>query len=246
MSDWRLIALDMDGTLLEREGTISAENKLWIRKAREAGVEVTLATGRYIRLVQPYVEELGLNAPVVTNNGSEVWTADGKLLQRHIMKTEDIRFLHDLALEYNTYYWSSVAGNMFKPSNFPELIEDYQWLKFGFHHENQDVIERIWDKIERRGQLELSSSGKKNIEINPLGITKVTGLQVVCRVLGISPAQVVTMGDGLNDVAMLKWSGLGIAMDNAPESVKAASNRTTAHYLEHGVAKAIEQLLREI
>ena len=66
MSDWKLIALDMDGTLLGSGGSISEENRKWIQKARQSGVEVTLATGRHIRTVQPYAR--GSKASVTCSN----------------------------------------------------------------------------------------------------------------------------------------------------------------------------------
>lgn len=243
MTHWKLIALDLDGTLLNEEGSISDENRKGILQARKAGIEVTIATGRPARLIYPYINQLQLTAPFVAANGSEVWTADGRLLERHTLKPADVSFLYDIALEFGTRYYSSVAGHVFPPGTFPEKIEDHQWLKFGFQSEYPGLIERIGKRLADYGRLEITSSGPTNVEVNPEGISKATGLQTVCRYLGIDRRAVVAIGDGLNDVAMMRWAGLGIAMGNAHEEVKAVAGQVTVHHQEHGVARAIEHIL---
>ncbi len=243
MNRWRLIALDMDGTLLQAGGTISEQNLQWIHRARNAGIEVTIATGRPKRMIIPYLELLGIQVPFVVANGSEVWTSGGVLLERHTINHDDIRFLYALAQAYGIHFWSSVVDQVFKPGAFPEEIERYQWLKFGFKSEEPHVMGEIWKRLKAYGRLELSSSDPSNIEVNPKGITKATGLQKVCDYLNITAQQVVTMGDGLNDVAMLRWAGLGVAMANAPAEVQAYADTTTDHHEQDGVAKAIQKLL---
>src|SRR5690606_38231292 len=82
LMDIRLIALDMDGTLLDSSENISPENRKWIRKATEAGIAVCLATGRGIYSVERYVQELGLDTPMVLVNGSEVRRNVGEVWER--------------------------------------------------------------------------------------------------------------------------------------------------------------------
>ncbi|MEW9667775.1 Cof-type HAD-IIB family hydrolase [Ammoniphilus sp. 3BR4] len=244
MTRWRLIALDMDGTLLGKDGTVSPENKKWIRRAREAGIEVTIATGRPCRMIRSYLECLDLQVPFVAANGSEVWTMDGSLLERHTLCHQDIAFLHQLARKYGTHFWSSVVGEVFKPDTFPEDVERYHWLKFGFKSEDPEIIEQLWKRLKSYGKLECTSSDPTNIEVNPEGVSKATGLQRVCDYLGILPEQVAAMGDGLNDVAMLRWAGMGFAMGNAPLEVRSSADRVTPPHWEDGVAQAIQWLLR--
>jgi 5-amino-6-(5-phospho-D-ribitylamino)uracil phosphatase len=246
MNRWQLIALDMDGTLLRRDGTVSAENRKWIQKAREQGIEVTLATGRHIRSALPYMEELGFTAPVVTSNGGEVWTADLVLLERHPLPLEDVRFLHEIALQYKkygTHIWANTINEIVHWDTFPEKIEQMIWLKFGYQNNDLSVIQEILHRLQAYGRFEITNSDPRNIEVNPAGINKASGLQTVCEHLRISPSRVVTMGDSLNDVAMLRWAGMGIAMGNAQEEVKAAADSVTASHEQDGVARAIERLL---
>jgi HAD superfamily hydrolase (TIGR01484 family) len=194
----------------------------------------------------PYISSLALSVPVVTNNGSEVWTVDGTLLERHLLRHSDIHFLHQLAMEYGCYFWTSAVGHTFKGDAFPRVIEDYEWLKFGFFSKEDTVMQEIWQRLKDYGQLELSASATTNIEVNAQGITKATGLQSVCRILQWDAPQVVTIGDGLNDVPMFEWSAQSFAMDNAPFSVKQKAKLITGHHLDHGVAQAIHKIVDEM
>jgi HAD superfamily hydrolase (TIGR01484 family) len=244
MPDWKLIALDMDGTSLDLGLDISEENRHWMRRAMAAGIQVTFATGRHIKgPVSRFMRELGMTAPVVTLNGGEVWTADGQLLDRHPHDPEDIKFLHQLAESFGVHHWATTSEGVVSDEPLPPRVADYVWLKFGFYADDLQAVRRIWGILEERDRFELSNSDPHNIEVNPKGVTKAAGLEVVCRHLGIKPSQVVVMGDSLNDVAMIRWAGLGIAMGNAQSEVKRVADWVTDTCQAHGVARAIERLL---
>ncbi|UOF89103.1 Cof-type HAD-IIB family hydrolase [Fodinisporobacter ferrooxydans] len=246
MNRWSLIALDMDGTLLNKQGAISEENRLAVKHAMEVGIEVTIATGRHIKNILPFAEELGLKAPLVTTNGSEVWTIQGELLERHILSSPDVHFLHDLALRYEIEYWAYSVEQRFQSDSFPESIASYDWLKFGFQSDRPEQINRIWNELSKRGDWELTNSDPLNIEVNPKGITKSFGLQKVCDYLEIPSDQVVAIGDSLNDIAMIEWAGFGVAMGNAQQAVKNIADHVTASHVDHGVARCIEFLLQNM
>lgn len=242
MDKWKLIALDMDGTTLSKDGSISEANRAWISKAGEAGVQVTFATGRHLEgVVRHYIEDLHCQVPVVTLNGGEVWTTDGQLLARQPFPEADIKWLFDLARKNGLSYWGATALGMLPMDAFPATMAEETWLKFGVYGEDGALIRKVWSQIQADGRFEISNSHPLNIEVNPRGVTKATGLQVVCDYLGIEARQVVTMGDSLNDVAMLQWAGLGIAMDNAQPAVKEVADVITCHSEDDGVAKAIEK-----
>jgi HAD superfamily hydrolase (TIGR01484 family) len=101
MPKYRLLALDMDGTLLDDEQRISPENREWIGRAREAGVTVIFATGRGYQSLLPYAEELNLDSPIVAVNGSEIWRRPGELHERHPLGRDDVRQLYALALQHD-------------------------------------------------------------------------------------------------------------------------------------------------
>lgn len=243
MQEWKLIALDMDGTLLNEDLTVSEENKYWIRQARDAGIEVTLSSGRYITYVTPFIEELGLAVPVVTNNGCEVWRADGRLIERNTLDLEHSVFLNNLAIEFGIEYRGYSAEGRFYESDMPKDLAPYTWLMYLYFVRDPIVLVQIWERLERHGGFELTMSSPYKIDVNPKGIHKGRGLATVCKHLGIHPGEVVALGDSINDVPMLKWAGMGIAMDNAIDEVKQSAWWVTEDHRRHGVARAIERLL---
>lgn len=243
MGSYKLVALDMDGTLLDDEQRISEENRKWIHRAIEHGVPVMFATGRGVQSVKPYVEELSLASPMVSVNGGEVWEAPDRLLSRHVMDPAWIRELHSIALRYDTWYWGFGTEGLFNKDRWAEDVESIEWLKFGFYTEEPGVLEEIRKQVELPGHYEMTNSHICNIEINPLGVSKASGIQEVCNLLHIGMDQVIAMGDSLNDLKMLQAVGLGVAMGNAQEAVKAIADHVTATNLENGVAKVIQEYI---
>lgn len=245
MATWKLIALDMDGTLLDENQQVSAENQRWIARARMSGIEVTLATGRLRRaLVQDVVASLGLQVPLVTVNGGEVWSAAGELLEQHAFASDDVAFLLALAERYDIGFWASpTVGEPVHPDTLPSAYRDMQWLKFGFYTQSAGLTRELRLLLEGMQRFEVSNSAPLNLEVNPRGVTKATGLARVCTELGIEPHDVIAMGDSLNDIPMFRFVGRAIAMGNAQPEVKAAAAEITADHRQHGVARAIERLL---
>ncbi|MFK7694662.1 Cof-type HAD-IIB family hydrolase [Paenibacillus sp. HJGM_3] len=242
MGRYKLLAIDMDGTLLNEESLISDDNRNWIHKALEAGISVILSTGRGVQKVYPYTDEIGLKTPIVSVNGSEVWKEPRVLLKRHLMKTEWIRRLHEMSVKYDTWFWAySVEGVHNKENWVPEELETTQWLKFGFFTEDDQSRNRILDELTAWGEFEITNSHPHNLEINPKGISKASGIEEVCRLLGHSMSEVVAMGDSLNDMAMIRAAGLGVAMGNAQEELKRAADLVTVTNQEHAVAKIIRE-----
>lgn len=244
MKTFKLVALDMDGTLLTGRQTISPENRKWIRAALDAGVTVMFSTGRGVQSVLPYVEELGLESPLITVNGSEVWRAPGELLSRHTLKPEWVKELYTVVRRYeDAWYWSYTVGGLRTKENWAEDYDSQQWLKFGVQMQDRARLQEIRDYLAELGRFELSNSHPNNLEINPKGVSKASGLREVCRLLGISMENVIAMGDSLNDLRMIREAGLGVAMGNAQEEVKRAADVVTVTNEEDGVARIIRQYL---
>lgn len=241
---YRIIALDMDGTLLNGEHQVSKENRYWIDKAFEAGIEVCLSTGRGIQSVDPYIVELGLTTPMVTVNGSEVWEKPGSLWVRHTVEAEQIAQLRELALKHDVWYWAYTTEGVFNKDVWAERdVADYTWMKFGYYTDNDQARDAIWHQVVEMDQYEVTNSHPKNMELNPKGISKASGLRELCSRKELDMSQVVAVGDSLNDIAMIRDAGLGVAMGNAQEVVKQAADRVTATNLEDGVAQVIQWVL---
>jgi HAD superfamily hydrolase (TIGR01484 family) len=243
MSPYKLVALDMDGTLLDEEQKISAENRKWIHRAIDHGITVMFATGRGLQSVEPYVEELQLKSPMVSVNGSEVWEAPNVLLTRHEMNVEWIRELHALAVERDTWFWGYSVEGMFSKDRWLDDLGSVRWLKFGFYVEDTAKLEEIRKVVAAKGIYELTNSHIFNIEVNPKGVSKASGIQEVCKLLGIGMDEVIACGDSLNDLKMIRSVGLGVAMGNAQEEVKKAAKTVTATNVDDGVARVIEEYI---
>lgn len=247
MSNYKLLALDMDGTLLNDELHISDVNLRWIRKAIQHGVIVMLSTGRgYINAIS-YAQDMGLDAPMITVNGGEIWEKAEMLLQRKTLEASWIARLHELTKLYpQTWFWAYTADRIYNKECWHELSDDlasYEWLKFGYYDEDIAVINDIRQHIEAWQALEISNSSIYNLEINPLGVSKASALEALCRHLSIDLKDVIAVGDSLNDIKAIQAVGLGVAMANAQDEVKAAANAVTFSNNDHGVAEVIRRYI---
>ncbi|MCJ8013964.1 Cof-type HAD-IIB family hydrolase [Paenibacillus sp. KQZ6P-2] len=240
---YKLLALDMDGTLLTSEHFISPLTSEWIQKAKEKGIHVCLSTGRSFESALPYGEELGLTTPMITVNGSEIWRAPHDLHQRSLMDPMLISVMHDLAVEEDCWYWAYSVERVYNRDKWVDGIEGKEWLKFGFHTEDDDARHRILMKLQELGGLEITNSSPHNLEVNPQGINKAAGIQEVCGLLGLTMSEVIAVGDSMNDLAAIQAAGLGIAMGNAQQVVKDSADFVTASNDEDGIAKVIEQFI---
>ncbi|MEX2460122.1 MAG: Cof-type HAD-IIB family hydrolase [Paenibacillaceae bacterium] len=238
---YKLVALDMDGTVLNDEQQISEANRQAIHAATEAGVIVMFSTGRGIHSAKPFIDELQLQSPIITTNGSEVWKAPGVLHKRHQMEAKWIQQMHQIAIEHDSWYWAYAIEGVYNRDNWPGDMDTIDWLKFGFYTENIEKLAAIRQELESWDVFEITNSHPCNLEMNPVGVNKASGLFDVCHLLGIDMSEVIAMGDSLNDIAMIRAAGLGVAMGNAQDELKRAANVITASNVEDGVARIIEQ-----
>jgi len=239
---YRLLALDMDGTLLNGREEISPANAEWIRRAGEAGVTVCLSTGRGYDSALPYAEQLGLDTPMITVNGGEVWRRPRELHRRVTMSPETVLKLHRVAERHGSvWFWAYATDGIYNKESWTNDVLEKEWLKFGYHTEDARELRAIWEEISEWGDLEISNSAAVNIEVNPKGVSKAAGMAEVCRLLGCNLSEAVAIGDSLNDIAAIRAAGLGVAMGNAQDAVKAAADAVTGTNEEDGVAQAIRK-----
>jgi Cof subfamily protein (haloacid dehalogenase superfamily) len=244
MSKYRLLALDLDGTLLNDHSEISELNVKWIQHAIDAGVTVCVSTGRGFVSALPFAEQLGLETPMITVNGGEIWAKPNVLHRRTLLDAGKIMKLHALAERYNdVWFWGYTTEDIYNKERWVGDTMARDWLKFGYYTEDTDILGKIYSEIQTWDGLELSNSSPYNIEINAAGVSKATALMEVCRMRGYDMSEVVAVGDSLNDIAAIRDCGLGVAMGNAQEEVKAAADVTTGSNEESGVAQVIQNYI---
>ncbi|MGG4342321.1 Cof-type HAD-IIB family hydrolase [Paenibacillus lautus] len=238
---YKLIALDLDGTLLTDEKHITEENKKWLRYAVDHGVRVIFSTGRGLQTTKGFWDELGLDSPMVLLNGAEVWEGPGRLNKRVFIPRDTIRRIHAIATEQGEWYWGYSVESLTGDKDWtPEMFER-DWMKFGIGSNDQQKLAEIKEELLSWGTLEVTRSAPSNMEISVKGITKESGVSEVCQMLGFSMPDVIAMGDSDNDVKLLKAAGLGVAMANGEEHIKSIADVMTATNNEDGVALAIRK-----
>jgi len=240
---YRLLALDLDDTLLTKDKRVSEENRKWIKHAEDAGVIVMFATGRGRQTVKHLLEELKLTGPMVLVNGAEVWANGERLLGRYFIGKEEIRQLHDLATRHNAKFWGYSADSLTQMRDWTEEMFDKEWLKFGIRQDDLPIIEQLREQAKKLPNVEITRSATVNMEVSLKGISKESGVRKVCEHFNIEMDEVMAMGDNLNDYQLIKSAGLGVAMGNADPKLKEVADVITDHHEKDGVAKAIQRYL---
>lgn len=241
--DIKLIALDMDGTLLNADLEISDMNRQAIAKAVDKGVGVMLSTGRWLDFCYPYAASLNLDSYLVTVNGGEIWSASKELIERHVHASTLMEKMWHIGYDKGARMWCVATDRIYNAGDRPDDFHKHEWLKIGFTSEDIDKLNEIRKELSSYDSLEITNSLPTNIEVNPVGVNKANGLQRVCKELGITMAEVMAVGDSLNDIKMIEQAGLGVAMGNAQDAIKEAADHMTDTNNNDGVAKAIERFI---
>jgi HAD superfamily hydrolase (TIGR01484 family) len=254
----RLVATDLDGTLVRSDGTISERTRGVIAAVEARGVPVVFVTGRPLRWAEEVFDHVGDHGLAVVSNGALVWdvAADRPRLRRDIDPETVLRVCADLraAVPGSTFAVETLEGIGLEPDflerhpvpdgarrgPLDELVTE-PVVKLLARHEElgpQDFWDAAEAAIGDRVTITWSSSSTL-LEISAYGVTKATTLALLTDELGIEPAEVVAFGDMPNDLAMLAWAGTPYAMANAHESVLAAVDRVAPSNDEDGVAEVL-------
>lgn len=233
----------MDGTVLDRKGKLTVENKKWIRRAIEEGIVVIFATGRIRENVLAFTWELGLQSPIVTVNGGEVWGTPHSLLNRYPFDYVWIDKLVRLAQQYDVRFRAIAVERLFDQDTWVSGLEEQEWIKFSMYHEDRRILDDIRRVVTDWDVMDITNSNPNNLEFNPKGISKARGVKEVCEHLGIQMSEVVAIGDSLNDALMIQHAGLGVAMGNAQDEVKEVADMVVATNDESGVARLISEVI---
>lgn len=237
----KLIALDMDGTLLTSANEITSATRQAIAQAMAQDIQVILSTGRWLGSCYTYATSLNLNSYLVTANGGEIWTMDKQLLERHLLEPKIVEKMWRLATHLGVNTWMVTTDRVYRDGEVPDNFYTHEWLKFGCDTPDTDKLAKIIEELSYHEELELTNSMPTNIEVNPAGVHKASALERVCKELGITMDNVMAAGDSLNDMKMIQQAGLGIAMGNAQEAIKNAADVITDVNDHNGVAKAIKK-----
>lgn len=259
----RLIASDVDGTLLNSHGTIPEENIAAIRAAQEKGIIFAIASGRFPENVYVRIQPYGFSCPIIGVNGCHITDEKLQPIFTAAMDPSAAREVMDVLYEYKADFFMfnthSVCTSHKDLPHHSEVTrpEEIKALGFTYYHGREEMLscvetpvhkyyicegyrdDPLWKRLEKIPGIALTQSGNSNIEVIPAGVDKATGVRMLAKHYGIPMEQVMTLGDHENDVPMLQAAGYGIAMGNGTESAKAAARFVTDTHDNHGLAKAI-------
>ena len=257
-----LIALDLDGTLLSPDESVSPANRLAIARALDAGIRVVLVTGRGIDTPLRVSRELGLNLPVICCHGALTKDfATNKTLVHIPVPHEHAKPMveyaeahgHSLAIYAEEVFWRTPHATIHMPDMLgpgwretPSLLEVLKrgaptFLRF-MGKPSVDAMMAVF------GELPLTFLYESWYEFRECAVlardaNKETALERLCRDFRVQPDRVLAIGDSRNDVPMMRWAGIGVAMENALPEVREAVPYLTASNEQDGVALAIERFV---
>jgi len=264
---YKLIALDMDGTLLNGENKISSANYNAIQKARENGVKVVLASGRPLLGFKRYLEELNLiseNEYAVAFNGALVQSSEGtEIISKTTLTVEDYKYLYKLSKELEVDIDAITESKVISPkdneytrresklNHIPiEIIpvEDVDTsttiVKVMFIGEPEliaEIIKNMPDEVSSK--YSIVRSAPFYLEFLDKSVNKGVGIAALAEKLNIKQEEVICIGDAGNDIHMIKYAGLGVAMGNAFPEVKKIANFITKTNEQDGVAYIINKFI---
>lgn len=268
--DIRLIAMDMDGTLLNPKQVISPGNAEALRLAMQAGIKLAICSGRGAGDIAMFALENGLDkCALLGTNGTYCWlNPDGVAFANHVFTAEALEemvrildeeqvltafFAQNKVLVLNDplhlsdKWWAAHRKGMFAP----EILMGKECLskiqspgtnKLIVVSDEREQLFRVQQRFEKIPGIEISSSGLNNLEIMPLGCNKGAAVAELAGKLGITRDQVMTFGDYDNDLPMIEWAGMGVAMGNGCKKVKTAAKFITRTNAEDGVGWAIRKI----
>ncbi|WP_297421546.1 sugar-phosphatase [Clostridium sp.] len=265
---YKLIALDMDGTLLTTDKKVSARNKKAIKAAEEKGVKIVLASGRPLAGLTKFLEELDLLKDedyVLSFNGGLVQnTKTKKIVSKVSLKGSDLKIIYNISKELNinihafsasegliapktsqyTEYEATLNGIDFTIKDFNEIDDDEDIIKV-MMIDPQEILDPAIEKLpsELYEKYSVFKSAPFFLEFTNKEVDKGLGLKKLGEYLGIKREEIIACGDAGNDLSMVKYAGLGVAMDNATPEVKEEANFITTSNDENGVANVIEKFI---
>ncbi|HWQ11308.1 MAG TPA: Cof-type HAD-IIB family hydrolase [Roseiflexaceae bacterium] len=264
---YRLLALDLDGTVMGKDLAIAPEVRAAVAAAQERGVHVTIATGRMFFAALPYAQELGIATPIICYQGGMVrHPLSGEMLHHIAMPAKAAaEALRELAAsgifaiayiderlyiaeqrpELDTYLGYHPEGvEVVVAPDIAELVLETPPTKILFLAE-PPVVERELARMAALFGERLSAVRSHALfgELTAPGISKGTALAMLAADLGVRREETVAIGDQENDIPMIAWAGLGLAMGNAIPAAKAAARAVIPPVEEAGVAWAIQHYL---
>ncbi|MDF2591569.1 MAG: family phosphatase [Clostridia bacterium] len=273
MPKYKMIVTDMDYTLLNKDKIVSERNKNALRAAMDKGVHVVVATGRIYTSALYYAKLLGVSTPIIASNGAIIRDEDAdKTLYQCLLPEmaigEMIRLTREKGLfchffskdtifterlinistrytEWNKYLAEEDQVKIRVLENFEDMTEQEksEIFKAVVVDDDESKLQYVREQILKTGIVSASKSLADNIEIMSKEVSKGNAVSRLAELLCIDKSEIITIGDNENDISMIEYAGLGVAMGNAEQCLKDKADYVTADYMADGVAQVVEKFI---
>jgi len=274
MIDYKWCVCDMDGTLLDSRGLLPQENEKALKRLKDFGVEVIIASGRTDLLLKPFIRQLGLTGDIICCNGGlvkDIGTGEilyGKPIDKEAA-LETIGYCFDNSLDFLMYTVDMVYSSRSNPRALkyekknsdlePELrvpigyidpedapdVAETGIYKILISSSSEEVIARLAGHFSAEARLSAVSSSSDVLDIMADGISKGAAIKALSGRRGVDLDKVIAFGDNYNDLEMFETVGMPIAVGNAVEAARSAAKIVTCSNDEAGVAHAIRKYILE-
>jgi Cof subfamily protein (haloacid dehalogenase superfamily) len=264
----KLAAVDLDGTLLGPSGQISPENLRAVQRLQAAGTQVVLASGRHFISMQKYTDALPSMQWVISCQGGDVSSARRDLvLSRTFLPATHFREVFELgcsmgltSLAYSVDgvytvpgqssgldFYTNLAGYSPRQVQAREFL-DLPIFKIIWITETEADLDKVLGQMDPvTARLQIVRTHKRLLEFMPIGVSKGSALKILAERLAVRPAEVVTFGDGDNDVPMFEWSGLSVAMPHGwPAAIRQATHTAPPGPPETAFARGVDMIFDTI
>lgn len=265
--------MDMDYTLLNKNKEVSPGNKEALAEAAKKGVLLVVATGRIYSSARFYTRLLGLSTPIIASNGAIIKEdATNKIMFQSILldevALEMIRLCKEQGLYCHLYSQDTVYTeklinisqrysewnqklkeedriNIRVVESIEKIVEEERGkiLKAVVVDDDKEKLAYIRENIMKTGKVSVSQSLKDNLEVMNKGINKGNAIKILAEIYGIKTDEIIAIGDNENDISMIEYAGLGVAMGNGVDALKERADYITGSYDEDGVAQVIREFV---
>ncbi|MEU2582572.1 HAD family hydrolase [Streptomyces avermitilis] len=261
---YKLVATDLDGTLLRSDGTVSARTRAALAAVTEAGAAHIVVTGRAVPWTRHILEDLGYQGLAVCGQGAQLYdvgehrlltsvTLDRQLAGLALAKIEAEVGPLLLAASRDGLDGEVLVGPGYRVQDGPLPVQPIRdaadlWSaplnKVYVQHPTltDDELAAVAAQV-AGGLVGVTMAGEGIVELLPLGLSKATGLSLAARRLRVKAADTIAFGDMPNDIPMFAWAAHGVAMSNAHEELLAVADEVTLSHEEDGIAVVLERLL---
>jgi len=272
---YKLVCIDVDGTLLNNKHEVTKRTKQIILQAHELGVHMVISTGRMYTDAEYYSNLIGVKSPVIASNGAFIKEKDndkvifkdvlGEILSLELLALFRKHHIKPYFCTPQKFYYGNIIFKFFylatkilgTRSNKLDVEYVFSWnhwqrvlkkekdniVKCEIIYRDVTLIYELLNDVKKLTQLEIVDSSKHNIEINRKGVSKGRAVAMMAAFYNLRREEIISIGDSENDVSMIEYAGLGIAMGNATDRVKQKADYITDSNDNEGVANAINKFI---